>query len=93
MVELSRVPGSAAAAPDGGVITPRLPGPSALLRQRRAVRPVHATNITLDFAVLPAYAFARQRRVPFVCTGPTILRYYSMRHQVELLRRSDRVIN
>src|SRR5689334_9411491 len=62
---------------------------------------VHTCNITLDFAILPALDFARERGIPFVCTpfvhlGPpgdrSILRYYTMRHQIDLLKRSDRVI-
>ena len=101
MVELSRVPGSEPLLRQMATITPRLPGLRRFFAAGERFDLVHATNITLDFAVLPAYALARQRGVPFVCTpfvhlgapgDSTILRYYSMRHQVELLRRSDRVI-
>jgi glycogen(starch) synthase len=62
---------------------------------------IHATNITLDFAIVPAFDFARAHGIPFIATpfvhlGPpgdsSILRYYSMRHQIDLLRRSARVI-
>jgi len=103
MLELSRIPGSVPLLRRMAQITPRLPDLARFFTQNAGTRfdLVHTCNITLDFAIFPAYAFARQRGVPFVCTpfvhlGPpgdrTILRYYSMRHQVDLLRRSDRVI-
>jgi glycosyltransferase involved in cell wall biosynthesis len=85
------------------LITPRLPGMRRFFQAHAAERfdLVHATNITLDFAILPALDFARAQRIPFIATpfvhlGPpgdnSILRYYSMRHQIELLKRADRVI-
>jgi glycosyltransferase involved in cell wall biosynthesis len=61
---------------------------------------VHTTNITLDFAILPAARWARSRRIPHLCTpfvhlgepgNRQILRYYSMPHQLELLRQADGV--
>lgn len=100
MVELSRLPGTAPLLRAMAQITPRLPAMAHLLASERFDL-IHAGNITLDFAILPALQFARRSGVPFLCTpfvhlGPpgdrTILRYYSMRHQVELLKRSDRVI-
>ncbi|MFN8501798.1 glycosyltransferase family 4 protein [Kouleothrix sp.] len=100
MAEISRVPGTAPLLRRMATLTPRLPDlPQALAAERFDL--IHATNITLDFAVVPAFAFARRRRIPFICTpfvhlGPpgddSLLRYYSMRHQVGLLARSDRVI-
>jgi glycosyltransferase involved in cell wall biosynthesis len=103
MVEISRVPGTAPLLRQMAMLTPRLPDMRRFFQQSQG-QPfdlVHATNITLDFALFPAFDFARARGIPFVATpfvhlGPpgdrSILRYYSMRHQVELLRRSDRVI-
>jgi glycosyltransferase involved in cell wall biosynthesis len=102
MVEISRVPGTGPLLRRMAAITPRLAGLRSFLRAYSGrFGLVHATNITLDFAVLPAYDFARRTDAAFVCTpfvhlgepgDNSILRYYSMRHQVELLRQSDRVI-
>lgn len=101
MVELSRFPGSTPLLRRLAAFTPRLPGLTAFLEAYGPFDLVHATNITLDFAILPAFDYARQRRIPFLCTpfihlgepgSAAIVRYYSMRHQIELLRQSDRVI-
>jgi glycogen(starch) synthase len=103
MVELSRVPGSTPLLRRMARITPRLPDMARFFAANAGERfdLVHTCNITLDFAVLPALDFARRQGIPFLCTpfvhlGPpgdrSILRYYSMRHQIDLLRRSDRVI-
>jgi glycogen synthase len=103
MVELSRLPATAPLLRQLATVTPRLPGMRRYLRDRAAERfdLIHAANITLDFAILPAFELARRRGIPFICTpllhlgepgDRSILRYYSMPHQIELLRRSDRVI-
>lgn len=103
MVELSRLPGSAPLLRRMAMLTPRLPAMRHFFKNNANQRfdLVHATNITLDFAILPAFDFARKHGIPFIATpfvhlGPpgdrAILRYYSMRHQIELLKRSDRVI-
>ena len=103
MVELSRLPGTAPLLRRMAMLTPRLPDMRRFF-QAHAAEPfdlIHATNITLDFAILPAFDFARAHGIPFIATpfvhlGPpgdrAILRYYSMRHQIDLLRRSERVI-
>jgi glycosyltransferase involved in cell wall biosynthesis len=103
MTEVSRVPGTAPLLRQMAMLTPRLPDMRRFFRAH-ASEPfalIHATNITLDFAIFPAFDFARARGIPFIATpfvhlGPpgdhSILRYYSMRHQVELLKRSERVI-
>ncbi|HEU5100862.1 MAG TPA: glycosyltransferase family 4 protein [Roseiflexaceae bacterium] len=103
MVEISRVPGTAPLLRRMAMLTPRLPDMRRFL-ENSAAEPfdlIHTTNITLDFAILPAFDFARAHGIPFVATpfvhlGPpgdrSILRYYSMRHQIDLLKRSDRVI-
>jgi glycosyltransferase involved in cell wall biosynthesis len=61
---------------------------------------VHTTNLTLDFAILPAARWARGRGIPHLCTpfvhlgepgSSTIVRYYSMPHQIALLRACDAV--
>ncbi len=62
---------------------------------------VHSANITLEGPILAAARYARRARIPalitpFVHLGEPgdrrILRYYTMRHQVALLRRATRVI-
>jgi glycosyltransferase involved in cell wall biosynthesis len=79
-------------------LTPRLPELGRYLAEApelRDVALVHTTNITLDFAILPAAAWARARGVPHLCTPfvhlgepgrRQILQYYSMPHQIGLLR-------
>ncbi|WP_129626241.1 glycosyltransferase family 4 protein [Candidatus Oscillochloris fontis] len=84
-------------------LTPRLPA----LQNYLATNPdladvavVHTTNITLDFAILPVAQWAKQRRIRHICTpfvhlgepgNPQIVRYYSMPHQIDLLRQCDAV--
>ncbi len=110
MVELSRVPATAPLLRRMAMLTPRLPDMRRFFQAHAAAPPsigippfalIHATNITLDFAIVPAFDFARAHSIPFIATpfvhlGPpgdsSILRYYSMRHQIDLLRRSARVI-
>jgi glycogen(starch) synthase len=103
MVEISRLPASAPLLRRLATLTPRLPDMRRYFDDHAAERfdLIHTTNITLDFAILPAFEFARRGGIPFVCTpfvhlgapgDNTILRYYSMRHQIDLLKRSDRVI-
>jgi glycogen(starch) synthase len=103
MVELSRLPGTRRLLRRLAALTPRIPDMRRYLREHAAERYdlIHTTNITLDFAILPAFDFARQHGVPFICTpfvhlgepgDNAILRYYSMRHQIDLLKHSDRVI-
>jgi glycogen synthase len=110
MVELSRLPGTVPLLRRMAMLTPRLPDMRRFFQAHAAAPPsvgippfalIHATNITLDFAILPAFDFARAHSTPFIATpfvhlGPpgdhSILRYYSMRHQIDLLRRSARVI-
>jgi glycosyltransferase involved in cell wall biosynthesis len=102
MVEISRVPGTARLLGRMAMLTPQLPDMRRFFQHEAGpFNLIHATNITLDFAILPAFDFARARGIPFVMTpfvhlgapgDRAILRYYSMRHQIDLLRRSDRVI-
>lgn len=106
MVECSRLPRSTALLRRLAVLTPQLPDLRPYLRACASVQPrpfdiIHTTNITLDFAIIPAFDFAQQYAIPFICTPfvhvgepgtRAIVRYYSMRHHIDLLRRSDRVI-
>ncbi len=101
MTEMSRLPGTTSLLRRLALWTPQWPGVEAFFTQYGPFDLVHATNITLDFAILPVFAYAQRHGVPFICTpfvhlgepgSRTIVRYYSMRHQIDLLRRSDRVI-
>ncbi len=101
MTEISRLPDTTSLLQRLATWTPRWPGVETFFEQYGPFDLVHATNITLDFALLPVFACAQRQRIPFVCTpfihlgepgSRTIVRYYSMRHQIDLLRRSERVI-
>jgi glycogen synthase len=102
MVELGRFPGTVALTRRMSQITPRVPG---LLRYLDTTSDrydlVNSTNITLDFTIIPALRFAQRRGIPHICTpfvhvgepgSPYIVRYYTQPHQIELLRRSARVL-
>ena len=101
MVEIARLPRTEPLLRRMATITPRLPGARGFFAAGGPFDLVHAGNITLDFAILPALDFARRTQTPFVCTpfvhlgepgDSSLSRYYLMRHQVDLLRQSDRVI-
>jgi glycogen(starch) synthase len=62
---------------------------------------VHAWNIPYEGLIAAASRYAARQRIPFVVTPmlhlgesakATIRRYYTMRHQMSLLRRADAVI-
>jgi glycogen synthase len=100
MVEISRAPGTASLLGRLATLTPRLAGLGEFFRREGPFDVIHAGNITLDFAILPALREARATRARFVCTpfvhlgvpgDPSLLRYYSMRHQIGLLRAADAV--
>jgi glycosyltransferase involved in cell wall biosynthesis len=102
MVELSRLPRTEALLGRMARLTPQVPGLERWLRTtREPFDLVGSANITLDFTILPALAFARRRNIPHVITpfvhlgepnNPQIRRYYAMRHQVAVLKASRRVI-
>jgi glycosyltransferase involved in cell wall biosynthesis len=101
MTEISRLPNTTPLLQRLATWTPRWPGVETFFEQYGPFDLVHATNITLDFALLPVFACAQRQRIPFLCTpfihlgepgSRAIVRYYSMRHQIDLLRRSERVI-
>ncbi len=102
MVELGRIPGTTPLLNRMALITPRVP---ALYRYLATTTErfdlVHTTNITLDFTILPALRFAQRRGLPHLCTPfvhlgepgkRQIVRYYSQRHQIAILRQSQRVV-
>lgn len=62
---------------------------------------VHAANISLESSVYAAYRFARRKQIPFLVTpflhlgdsdDPRVMRYYTLPHQLELLKQADAVI-
>ena len=102
MVELSRLPATAPLLLLMAQITPRVPEMAlALTTTPERFDLVHSANITLDFTIIPAMRFARERRIPHIITpyvhlgvpgDNSLVRYYSMRHHIELMKQSDRVI-
>lgn len=84
-------------------LTPRLPELERFLAtapELSDVALVHTTNITLDFAIIPAARWARARGIPHLCTpfvhlgepgSRQIVQYYSMPHQLALLRQCSGV--
>lgn len=102
MVELGRLPGTTPLLMQMAQATPRVPD---MLRYLRTTTErfdlVHSTNITLDFMIIPALRFAQRRGIPHLCTpfvhlgepgNRTIVRYYSQRHHLDILRQSARVV-
>ncbi len=85
------------------LLTPRVPELVRYLHtapELADVDLVHTTNITLDFGILPAVRWARERAIPHLCTpfvhlgepqNRQIVRYYTMPHQIDLLRNADGV--
>lgn len=62
---------------------------------------VHTANISLDSVVYAAYRLAQRKKIPFVITpflhlgeaeDAHVRRFYTMPHQVEMLKRADAVI-
>lgn len=101
MAECSRFPGTTKVLHHMATWTPQLPGLLPFLRAQAPIDLIHATNITLDFAIVPAYHFAQQHSIPFFCTplmhlgvpgDDSLARYYSMHHQLDILRHSQRVL-
>lgn len=84
-------------------LTPQVPGllPTLESTDLADVALVHTTNITLDFFLVPILQWAERRAIPHICTpfvhlgepdNRSILRYYAMPHQIDLLRRCRAVI-
>jgi glycosyltransferase involved in cell wall biosynthesis len=77
---------------------PRVP---ALPRSLEALQPgfdlVHGINIALEWPLVAAWQYARRHGIPFVATPfvhvgeRTVQRFYTMPHQVGVLRDADRV--
>jgi glycosyltransferase involved in cell wall biosynthesis len=104
MLETSRLPGTVPLLRRLALFTPRLPELWRYLEtapELRDVKLVHTTNITLDFAILPAQTWARRRGIPHIITPfvhlgepnkRQIVQYYSMPHQLDVLKCSAAVL-
>ncbi len=62
---------------------------------------VHTANISLDSSIVAAYKFAQRKKIPFLLTpflhlgendDPKVVRFYTLPHQMEMLKRADAVI-
>lgn len=101
MTEASRLPGTSALLRRLALLTPRLPQMTDWLTRNGPFDCIHVGNITLDFAILPAQQAAHATGARFLCTpfihlgkpgSQALLRYYTMRHQLDILRHSDMVL-
>ncbi|NJM06409.1 glycosyltransferase family 4 protein [Candidatus Gracilibacteria bacterium] len=104
MLETSRLPGTLPLLRRMALLTPRLPTLWRYLEtapELRDVDLVHTTNITLDFAIVPTQDWARRRAIPHIVTpfvhlgephNPQIVQYYTMPHQIEILKQSAAVL-
>jgi len=102
MVEFGYVPGTTPLLMRLAQLTPRVPDMVRWLQTTNEhFDLVHTTNITLDFTIIPALQFAKWRVIPHLCTPfvhlgepgkRKIVRYYSQRHHLQILRQSARVV-
>lgn len=105
MAEGSRIPplpGRDALLRRGGYFAPWTPALHRWVRQHaREFDLVHAANISIESTVFAGASAARQARIPFVVTPfvhlgvpgeRSIVRYYTMPHQLRLLREADATI-
>ncbi len=104
MAEVSRLPapGREAALRRGGRFAPWVPSLHRWVTAHATEFDlVHALNISIESTVLAGARAARTARVPFVVTpflhlgapgDRSIVRYYSMPHQLRLLRNADATI-
>lgn len=102
MVELGRFPHTLPLVRRLARITPRVPALERWLRTTDQTFDIVTTcNITLDFTIVAALRFAERRQIPHVCIpfvhlgepgNRQIVRYYSQPYQIDLLRRSARVL-
>lgn len=81
--------------------TPLVPSMYRQLMSEGSYDIVHATNIPFDSLIYAAFRFTKKKGIPFIVTPFTHLgepeddavrRHYTMQHQVEIMRRSHRVI-
>lgn len=81
--------------------TPLVPSLYEQLKLDNSYDIIHATGFPFDSLVAVAFRFARKRRIPFIITPLTHLgepddeivrKYYTMQHQIEIMKGSDKVI-
>jgi glycosyltransferase involved in cell wall biosynthesis len=81
--------------------TPLVPSLCKQLMLDNSYDIIHATGFPFDSLVVAAFRFAQKRRIPFIITPLTHLgepddeivrKYYTMQHQIAIMKRSDRVI-
>lgn len=101
MSEISRLPATTTLLQRLAMLTPRVPQMPTWLAQHGPFDIIHAANITLDFAILPGLRAAQATGARFLCTpfvhlgepgSQALVRYYAMRHQIDILRQSDTVL-
>jgi glycosyltransferase involved in cell wall biosynthesis len=96
------LPGRDAALRRAGRLSPWVPGLDRALRREAARYDlVHTANIALEAPILAAADYCRRRDVPLVVTpfvhlgedhDRRVRKYYTMRHQLAVLRRADAVV-
>jgi len=81
--------------------TPLVPSLYKQLMPDNSYDIIHATGFPFDSLVYAAFKFAQRRQIPFIITPFTHLgepddeivrKYYTMQHQIAIIKRSDRVI-
>ena len=102
LAELDRFPGTTALLRRLCALAPYAPALTGALKESPgAWDVVHGMNIALESLLYPALAHARAGGAPFVISPLTHLgdssqsavrRYYTMKHQVDLIRRADSVL-
>jgi glycosyltransferase involved in cell wall biosynthesis len=104
MTEISGfpLPGAEAALRRAGHLSPWLPSLERALRdETERFDLVHSANIALEAPILAAEEYCRRKDVPLVVTPfvhlaeaerRQVSKYYTMRHQLAILRRADAVV-
>jgi glycosyltransferase involved in cell wall biosynthesis len=104
MTQLSDLPlpGGETTLRQAGRFSPWVPSLARALREESArFDLVHSANIALEGPILAAEEYCRRRDVPLVVTPfvhlaeeerRQVSKYYTMRHQLAILRRSDAVV-
>ncbi len=102
MALLDRVPGSAAWLRRLSRFVPWVPDLERVLEEAGdGAEVVNGMNICFESLLLPSFAWARQRGVPFIVTPlihlgeserSPVRRFYTMQHQIELIGSADAVL-
>ena len=102
MAILDRVPGTAGLLGHLSRFVPWVPDlESALAEVGDDVDVVNGMNICFESLLLPTFAWARRRRIPFIVTPlihlgeserSIVRRFYTMQHQIDLISQSDAIL-